>query len=46
VNNDSHSSNKIIEIDLDSNSLNSCEIIDEHHETTGIEVNVFTLFIS
>ncbi|XP_001952828.1 zinc finger CCCH-type with G patch domain-containing protein [Acyrthosiphon pisum] len=33
VNNDSHSSNTTIEIDSDS----SCEIIDDHRETPGIE---------
>lgn len=35
--NESHSSNTIIEIDSDSDNTNSCKIIDEHRETTGIE---------
>jgi len=42
VNNDSHLSNTTIEIGSDS----SCEIIDDHHETPGIEVNIFILFIN
>lgn len=38
MNNDRYSTNKTIEIDSNSDDTNSCEIIDDHHETTGIEV--------
>lgn len=41
-----HSSNTIIDIDSDSDNTDSCKIIDEHRETTGIEVNLFILIIN
>jgi hypothetical protein len=40
------SSNTVIEIDSDSDNTNSSNIIDEHHETTGIEVNLYLLYIN
>jgi len=46
VNNDSHSSNTIIEIESDNDSISSCEIIGDHHKSTGIEVNILTFFIN
>lgn len=44
--NKSHSSNTIIEIDSDSDNTDSCKIIDERCETTGIEVNLLILIIN
>lgn len=45
VNNDNDSSIKTIEVDSDSDNSNSCEIIDDHQETTGIEVKLIYLFL-
>jgi len=41
MNNGRQSFNKTIVIDSDSNDENSSEIVDDHQETTGIEVNLF-----
>lgn len=44
-NNGGKSFNKTIEIDSDSNDENLCEIINDHQEITGIEVNLLKILI-
>lgn len=46
MNNDNNSANKTVEVDSDSDDSISCEIINDHQETTGIEVQfIYVCFI-